>query len=142
MRACVELAKEWRQDKYLRKLEAVMIVADKDVSLSISGIGDVVEPQFGIMGTLLCVRFVEFVAIGSGGNYALAAARALVDTQLSAQDIALKSMNIAADLCIYTNHNFVVEKIDCKPATPVKEPFASEPAPAPAPAAPASENKQ
>lgn len=98
-RACVELAKDWRTDKYLRKLEAMMTVADKDVSLILTGIGDVLEPQDGIM------------SIGSGGNYALAAARALIDQDLSAEDIVRKSMKIAADLCVYTNHNVIIEKI-------------------------------
>ena len=98
-RACVELAKEWRTDRYLRRLEAMMIVADKDVSLVLSGNGDVLEPEDGIVG------------IGSGGSYALAAARALSDTDMTAEEIALKSMQIAADICIYTNHNIIVEKI-------------------------------
>jgi ATP-dependent HslUV protease subunit HslV len=94
------LAKDWRTDKYLRKLEAMMIVCDKDVSLILSGTGDVVEPQDGV------------VAIGSGGNYALAAARALVDQKdLSAEDIVKKAMKIAADICVYTNDNLVLEKI-------------------------------
>ncbi len=98
-RACVELAKDWRTDRYLRRLEAMMIVADKDVSLVLSGNGDVLEPEDGIVG------------IGSGGSYALAAARALSDTDMTAEEIALKSMQIAADICIYTNHNIIVEKI-------------------------------
>jgi ATP-dependent HslUV protease subunit HslV len=98
-RACVELAKDWRTDKYLRKLEAMMAVADKNISLVLTGIGDVLEPQDGIIG------------IGSGGNFALAAARALLDQNLSAEEIALKSMKIAADLCIYTNHSIILEKI-------------------------------
>lgn len=99
-RACVELAKDWRTDKYLRKLEAMMAVVDKNISLILTGIGDVLEPQDGIIG------------IGSGGNYALAAARALVDQDLSAEEIARKSMKIAADLCIYTNHSVILEKIE------------------------------
>lgn len=99
-RACVELAKDWRTDKYLRKLEALMAVCDKDTSLILTGNGDVVEPEDGIIG------------IGSGGNYALAAARALIDRDdLSAEDIARKSMKVAADICVYTNHNIVVETL-------------------------------
>ncbi len=100
MRACVELAKDWRTDRYLRRLEAMMLVADKDVSLAITGIGDVFEPEHGVM------------AIGSGGNYALAAARALLDTETDAEEIATKAMNIAADICVYTNHNIIVESMD------------------------------
>jgi len=99
MRACVEMAKDWRTDRYLRRLEAMMIVADKETSLILSGNGDVLEPKDGIM------------AIGSGGNYALAAARALYDSKLSAEEIAKKSLEIASDLCIYTNNNITVEKI-------------------------------
>ena len=99
MRACVEMAKDWRTDRYLRRLEAMMIVADKQTSLILSGNGDVLEPKDGIM------------AIGSGGNYALAAARALYDSKLSAEDIAKKSLEIASDLCIYTNNNITIEKI-------------------------------
>ena len=99
-RACVELAKDWRTDKYLRKLEAMMIVCDKDVSLILSGTGDVVEPEDGV------------IAIGSGGNYALAAARALVNhSDLGAEDIVKNAMKIAADICVYTNHNLVMEKV-------------------------------
>ena len=99
-RACVELAKDWRTDKYLRKLEALMAVADKDTSLILTGNGDVVEPQDGLIG------------IGSGGNYALAAARALIDQDgLTAEEIAKKAMNIAADICVYSNHNIIVEKL-------------------------------
>ena len=100
MRACVELAKDWRTDKYLRNLEAMMLVADKDVTLCVTGNGDVLEPEQGVM------------AIGSGGNYALAAAKALADSKLSAEEIARKAMQIAADICIYTNHNVVVETLD------------------------------
>ena len=99
MRAAVELAKDWRMDKYLRNLEAMMLVANKEITLCITGNGDVLEPEGGIM------------AIGSGGNYALAAARALADTDLGAEEIAKKAMSIAADICIYTNHNLTVEKI-------------------------------
>jgi ATP-dependent HslUV protease subunit HslV len=99
-RACVELAKDWRTDRYLRRLEAMMAVADKDVSLLLSGSGDVLEPEGGI------------IAIGSGGNYALAAARALIDVEgLDAEAIARKAMDIAADICVYTNHNLVIEKL-------------------------------
>lgn len=98
-RACVELAKDWRTDKYLRKLEALMAVCDKDTSLILTGTGDVVEPEDGIIG------------IGSGGNYALAAARALQDQDLSAEEIARKSLNIAADICVYTNNNIRIEKL-------------------------------
>ena len=99
-RSCVELAKDWRTDKYLRHLEAMMIVVDKDVSLLISGTGDVIEPEDGIL------------AIGSGGMYALSAARALIDQKnLSAEDVVRKSMKIAADICVYTNHNLVLETL-------------------------------
>ena len=100
MRACVELAKDWRTDRYLRKLEAMMAVADKDVSLILTGNGDVLEPADGLIG------------IGSGGNYALSAARALIDQEnLSAEDIARKAMAVAADICVYTNTNVVIEKL-------------------------------
>ena len=99
MRACVEMAKDWRTDRYLRRLEAMMLVADKESSLILSGNGDVLEPKDGVM------------AIGSGGNYALAAARALYGSKMSAEDIAKKSLEIAADLCIYTNDNIILEKI-------------------------------
>ena len=100
LRAAIELAKDWRTDRYLRKLEALMAVADKDVSLLLSGTGDVLEPEGGI------------IAIGSGGNYALSAARALIDVDgLDAEAIARKSMKIAADICVYTNHNIVLEKL-------------------------------
>ena len=99
-RACVELAKDWRTDRYLRRLEAMMAVADKDVSLLLSGSGDVLEPEGGI------------IAIGSGGNYALSAARALIDVEgMDAEAIARKAMGIAADICVYTNHNLVIEKL-------------------------------
>lgn len=99
-RACVELAKDWRTDKYLRKLEAMMIVADKDVTLVLTGTGDVLEPQYGVVG------------IGSGGSFAQAAALALIDMDLSAEDIAKKAMKIAGDICIYTNHNVITEVIE------------------------------
>ena len=99
-RACVELAKDWRTDRYLRRLEAMMAVADKDVSLVLTGQGDVLEPEDGLIG------------IGSGGNYALAAARALIDLDgLDAEAIARKSMRIAADICVYTNGNIIVERL-------------------------------
>ncbi|MFZ1773569.1 MAG: ATP-dependent protease subunit HslV [Rhizobiaceae bacterium] len=100
MRACVELAKDWRTDRYLRRLEAMMLVADKSVSLALTGNGDVLEPEHGVM------------AIGSGGNYALAAARALIDTDMSAEDIARKAMQIASEICVYTNSSFVIETLD------------------------------
>ena len=99
-RACVELAKDWRTDRYLRRLEAMMLVADKTVSLALTGTGDVLEPEFGVM------------AIGSGGNYALAAARALMDSDKDAEEIARKAMQIASDICVYTNNNFVIETLD------------------------------
>lgn len=99
-RACVELAKDWRTDKYLRKLEAMIAAVDKKTSLVLTGIGDVLEPQDGIIG------------IGSGGNFALAAARALIDqADMTAEQIARKAMQIAGDLCIYTNHNVVLKQI-------------------------------
>lgn len=98
-RACVELAKDWRTDKYLRRLEALMAVADKEGSFILTGNGDVLEPEDGIIG------------IGSGGSYALAAARALFDQPLSAEEIARKAMHIAGDLCVYTNHNVVIESL-------------------------------
>ena len=99
-RACVELAKDWRTDRYLRRLEAMMAVADKEVSLVISGTGDVLEPEDGLIG------------IGSGGSFALAAARALIDVDsMEAEDIARKAMGIAAGICVYTNENITVEKL-------------------------------
>ncbi|MEL7542599.1 MAG: ATP-dependent protease subunit HslV [Pseudomonadota bacterium] len=99
-RACVEMAKDWRTDRYLRRLEAMMIVADDTTTLTLTGTGDVLEPQDHLM------------AIGSGGNYALAAARALLDTDLDAEAIARKAMLIAADICVYTNANLVVETLE------------------------------
>jgi ATP-dependent HslUV protease subunit HslV len=100
MRACVELAKDWRTDKYLRHLEAMMIVVDKDISLVLTGNGDVLEPENGVS------------AIGSGGNYALAAARALIEIDsLSPEEIVKKSMKIASELCVYTNANFTIETL-------------------------------
>ncbi|MEO1281223.1 MAG: ATP-dependent protease subunit HslV [Pseudomonadota bacterium] len=100
MRAAVELAKDWRTDRYLRRLEAMMIVADKDTTLVLTGTGDVLEPEAHVMG------------IGSGGNYALSAARALLDQPLSAEDIAKRAMKIAGEICVYTNDNLVIETID------------------------------
>lgn len=102
-RACVELAKDWRMDRYLRRLEAMMLVADKDVGLVLTGSGDVLEPEADQTGSV--------TAIGSGGNYALAAARAMLDGPRDAEAIARSAMNIAADICVYTNHNIVVETI-------------------------------
>ena len=98
-RACVELAKDWRTDRYLRRLEAMLLVADQGAAFLVSGTGDVLEPEDGIM------------AIGSGGNYALAAARALNDVELDAEEIVRRSMKIAADICVYTNHNLVIETL-------------------------------
>lgn len=98
-RACVELAKDWRMDRYLRRLDAMMLVADKDVTLLLAGTGDVLEPESGVAG------------IGSGGPYALAAARALIDGDLDAEGIVRRSLEIAADICIYTNRNILVETI-------------------------------
>jgi ATP-dependent HslUV protease, peptidase subunit HslV len=98
-RACVELAKDWRSDRYLRRLEAMMLVADKDVTLVLTGTGDVLEPEHDVMG------------IGSGGMFALAAARALMDQPLDAEAIARRAMGIAADICVYTNRNLVVETL-------------------------------
>jgi len=99
MRAAVEMAKDWRTDKYLRNLEALMIVADKDILLVITGNGDVLEPEGGI------------TAIGSGGNYALSAARALVDYESDAEVIARKAMKVAADICVFTNDNVTLETV-------------------------------
>jgi ATP-dependent HslUV protease, peptidase subunit HslV len=99
MRAAVELAKDWRTDRYLRRLEAMMLVADSQVSLVLTGTGDVLEPENGVMG------------IGSGGNYALAAARALIDTEMDAGSIVKKAMAIAADICVYTNRSVTIETL-------------------------------
>jgi ATP-dependent HslUV protease subunit HslV len=99
-RACVELAKDWRTDRYLRRLEALLAVADKDISLLLTGTGDVLEPPDGL------------IAIGSGGNYALAAARALYDTDMSAEDIARKAMKVAAEICVFTNENLTIEVLE------------------------------
>ena len=98
-RAAVELAKDWRTDKYLRRLEALMAIADKEKSFIISGTGDVLEPEHGIIG------------IGSGGNYALAAAKVLMDTKMSAEEIAKKSIQVASEICVFTNNNITLEKI-------------------------------
>jgi len=100
LRAAVELAKDWRTDKYLRNLEALMIVADKDISLILTGNGDVLEPLNGI------------AAIGSGGNYALAAARALAEYEPDAETLARKAMAVAADICVYTNDQLTIETLD------------------------------
>ena len=95
----MELAKDWRSDKFLRRLEALMAVAHKNHSFIISGTGDVLEPEDGIIG------------IGSGGNYALAAAKVLAETDMSAEDIARKSIKVASDICVFTNNNVTVEKV-------------------------------
>lgn len=103
MRACVELAKDWRTDRYLRRLEAMMAVADAEVSLVLTGTGDVLEPADGLIG------------IGSGGNFALAAAKALLDLDgMDSEAIARKAMGIAADICVYTNTSLTIETIDTK----------------------------
>ena len=99
-RACVELAKDWRTDRYLRRLEAMMLVADRERTLALTGTGDVLEPERDVMG------------IGSGGNYALAAARALLDQPLDAEEIARKAMAIAAEICVYTNTNVIIESLE------------------------------
>ncbi len=99
VRACVELAKDWRTDRYLRRLEAMMIVADASETLVLTGTGDVLEPENSAMG------------IGSGGNYALAAARALNDSEHDAETIARKAMAVAAEICVYTNENLTVETL-------------------------------
>ena len=98
-RAAVELAKDWRTDKYLRRLEALMAIGDKEKSFIISGTGDVLEPEGDVIG------------IGSGGNYALAAAKVLMDTELTAEEIAKKAIKVAADICVFTNSNTSIEKI-------------------------------
>jgi len=107
LRSCVEMAKLWRTDRYLRKLEAVIVVCDKDHSLLLTGTGDVQDFQDGL------------IAIGSGGPYAFASAKALVETapDMDIEEIAQKSMKIAADICIYTNHNFSMETLSYDPAT-------------------------
>ena len=98
-RAAVELAKDWRSDKYLRRLEALMAVADKEKSFIISGTGDVLEPEGDVIG------------IGSGGNYALASAKVLMDTDLSAEEVAKKAIKVASEICVFTNDNLNIEKI-------------------------------
>jgi ATP-dependent HslUV protease subunit HslV len=98
-RACVDLAKDWRTDRYLRRLEAMLICADADAIFTLSGVGDVLEPEYGV------------AAIGSGGHFALAAARALMDFDLTAEDIARRAMGIAADICVYTNGALTVESL-------------------------------
>jgi len=100
MRASVELAKDWRTDRYLRRLEAMMIVADSTVTLVLTGTGDVLEPENGVMG------------IGSGGNYALSAARALLDGPLEAEAVVRKALDIAAEICVYTNRNVTIESLN------------------------------
>lgn len=100
MRAAVEMAKDWRTDRYLRQLEAMMIVADKSTTLVLTGTGDVLEPEEGVM------------AIGSGGNFALSAAKALMDQDMTAEEIARRAMKIAAEICVYTNENLIVESLD------------------------------
>ncbi len=105
MRACVELAKDWRTDRYLRRLEAMMLVADRGASFTVSGAGDVLEPEIEEAGSTM--------AIGSGGNYALAAARALVEhTELDAEAIVRKGLGIAAEICVYTNPNITIETLE------------------------------
>ena len=98
-RAAVELAKDWRTDKYLRRLEALMAIGDKEKSFIISGTGDVLEPEGDVIG------------IGSGGNYALAAGKVLMEGDMSAEDVAKKAIKVAADICVFTNENVKVEKI-------------------------------
>ena len=98
-RAAVELAKDWRTDKYLRRLEALMAIADKEKSFIVSGTGDVLEPEGDVIG------------IGSGGNYALAAAKVLMETDMKAEEVAKKSIKVASDICVFTNNNLNVEKI-------------------------------
>jgi ATP-dependent HslUV protease subunit HslV len=101
-RSAVELAKDWRTDRMLRRLEALLVVADREASLILTGTGDVVEPEDSLM------------AIGSGGSYAQAAARAMLDTtELPAREIVERGLAIAADICVYTNHNLVIEELDC-----------------------------
>lgn len=100
LRAAVELAKDWRTDKYLRNLEAMMIVADKEVTLILTGNGDVLEPEAGI------------AAIGSGGNYAISAARALAEYESDAEVMCRKAMKVAADICVYTNENLTIETLE------------------------------
>ena len=99
-RACVDLAKDWRTDRYLRRLEAMLLVADKEAIYTVTGVGDVLEPELGV------------AAIGSGGQYALAAARALIEFDLTAEDIARRSMAIAGDICVYTNGALTLETLE------------------------------
>jgi ATP-dependent HslUV protease subunit HslV len=99
-RACVDLAKDWRTDRYLRRLEAMLLVADRTSIFTVTGVGDVLEPDGGV------------AAIGSGGNYALAAASALMDSEMSAEEIARRAMQIAADICVYTNRELVLERLE------------------------------
>ena len=98
-RSAVELAKDWRTDKYLRRLEALMAIADKEKSFILSGTGDVLEPEGDVIG------------IGSGGNYALAAAKVLIDTDISAEEVAKRAIKVASDICVFTNENINIEKI-------------------------------
>jgi ATP-dependent HslUV protease subunit HslV len=108
-RACVELAKDWRTDRYLRRLEAMMAVADANHSFTLTGNGDVLEPEDGL------------IAIGSGGLYALSAARALLDfNELSAEDIARRAMSVASDICVYTNRSVILETLSTENLSPVK----------------------
>ena len=103
VRSAVEMAKDWRTDKMLRRLEALLLVADSKASLILTGTGDVIEPEHSLM------------AIGSGGSYAQAAAKALVEnTELSAREIVEKGLTIAGDICVFTNHNFTIEELDCE----------------------------
>lgn len=105
MRSAVELAKDWRTDRYLRRLEAVLLVADKDATLMISGNGDVIEPE--------AFKGAAVIAIGSGGPFAQSAARALVEnTELIARDVVEKSLHIAADICVFTNHSLTIETLE------------------------------
>ena len=99
-RACVDLAKDWRTDRYLRRLEAMLIVADQTSIYTVTGVGDVLEPEYGV------------AAIGSGGQFALAAARALLDFDLTAEEIARRAMGIAGDICVYTNGSLTVESLE------------------------------
>src|ERR1700730_16785300 len=106
MRACVELAKDWRTDRYLRRLEAMMLVADAEAALVLTGTGDVLDPESTGDGSVM--------GIGSGGNYALAAGRALLATDLDAEAVARRALEIAAGICVYTNDKFVLESIASK----------------------------
>jgi ATP-dependent HslUV protease subunit HslV len=109
-RAAVELAKDWRSDRILRKLEALLAVADRDASLVITGNGDVIQPEN------------DLIAIGSGGPFAQSAARALLDnTSLNAEEIVAEGLKIAGDICVYTNHNHTIELLDCSASQPIKD---------------------